>query len=431
VSKANGIEPATASPEARHRFAEIQQEATTPGSPADRRRVELAAADHVRAMRSGLVLYAGTNRPLPGSRIAVEAQLAMQPSMGWPGEKLQAGVDHIEELEVLTARAVAAAMRARFADVRPPSATLANLAVYTALTAVGSTLAVLPPWAGGHASHHENGTAGVRGHRVVELPYDAEHHDVDLDALPRFLEREQPALIVLGGSLVLFPHRLREIAALASMPILYDASHTAGLIAGGRFQQPLAEGATVITFSTYKSFGGPPGGVALAQRADVAAAVASAIYPALTSNYDAGRLPALHAAATHLLAHGTRYADDCVRAARSLAHALAEAGFTLVGAERGLTESHHVGIVLRGPDEARQAVERLATCRIYASATTAPSPRGRVDALRLGTQEIVRRGLTAAEMPVIAELFEAALIKNTPPASILKSMRRLRLADIR
>ena len=36
-----------------------------------------------------------------------------------------------------------------------------------------------------------------------------------------------------------------------------------GLIAGGRFQQPLAEGAHAITGSTYKSFGGPPSGMIL------------------------------------------------------------------------------------------------------------------------------------------------------------------------
>ena len=58
---------------------------------------------------------------------------------------------------------------------------------------------------------------------------------------PEFLAREQPQLIVLGGALMLFPHRLAEIAA-HGIPILYDASHMAGLIAGGRFQDPLDRG---------------------------------------------------------------------------------------------------------------------------------------------------------------------------------------------
>lgn len=355
----------------------------------DVQRVHEAAAAHARALDAALVLYAGAN-------------VGSYPSMGPPGAKLQPGLEHLEVVEVLTARAVAAAMRAEHAEIRPQSATLANLAVYAALTPVGSTLAALPPWAGGHASHYA--TAGVRGHRVVELPYDPERHDVDLEALPAFLERERPALVVLGGSLALFPHRLREIAA-AGVPVLYDASHTAGLIAGGRFQDPLADGATAVTFSTYKSFAGPAGGAIVTRRADVAEAVSRAVYPALTANYDAARLPALHAAATELQRDGRAYADACIAAAQALSAALADAGFALVGAGRGPTESHHVAIVHDAPD----AVARLAGAGIYLSATLAPSSDGPVRALRMGTQQLVRQGLTAGDMPAIAERIAAVL----------------------
>ena len=103
--------------------------------------------------------------------------------------------------------------------------------------------------------------------------------DVDLDALEAFLARERPVLVVVGASLMLFPHRLREIAALVAVPLLYDASHVAGLIAEGRFQDPLAEGADLVTFSTYKSFGGPPGGAIVTNDAALAEAVATAVYP--------------------------------------------------------------------------------------------------------------------------------------------------------
>src|SRR5207237_10359989 len=150
-----------------------------------------------------------------------------------------------------------------FARVRPPGARLANLAVYTALAQPGDTIAVLPGWAGGHLSHHAIGAAGVRGLRVVELPYDPGELDVDLERLPTLLERERPVLVVVGASLMLRPHRLEPIAEevhARGMRLLYDASHVAGLIAEGRFQAPLREGADVVSFSTYKSFGAPAGG---------------------------------------------------------------------------------------------------------------------------------------------------------------------------
>lgn len=394
---------------AQARAAEIQR-GPWPGSAAEVERVERAARSQVRRLRDGVVLYAGTNAPLDPDRSDLAAHLGMRPSLGWPAEKLQPGLDQLEEVEVLTARAVAATMRAPFAEVRPPSATLANLAVYAALTPVASTLAVLPKWAGGHASHHL--TPLIRGHRIAELPYDLAAHDLDLAALPDWLDRHLPALIVLGGSLVLFPHRLSEISAVAAaagVPVLYDASHTAGLIAGGRFQDPLAEGAAAVTFSTYKSYGGPPGGVVVARRDEDAAAISRIVHPVLTSNYDAGRLPRLHAAATELLVDGERYADECIRAARALAAALQAAGVPLIGADRGFTESHHLAIAVASADEAHAGVARLSRAGIYLSATTAPTPAGPTSALRLGTQELVRRGLAAGDMPRVATRLAAAL----------------------
>ena len=35
---------------------------------------------------------------------------------------------------------------------------------------------------------------------------------------------------------------------------MYDAAHVLGLIAGGQFQQPIAEGADLMMGSTHKSF---------------------------------------------------------------------------------------------------------------------------------------------------------------------------------
>ncbi len=201
----------------------------------------------------GLVLYAGTNAPSPLVAELHEATLASRPSMGWPGAKYQAGTARIEELEVLATRAVASLMRARFAEVRAPSATLANLAAYTALTQPGDAIATLPPDAGGHTSHLPEGAPGVRGLRVHALPYDPERLDVDLEALPGFLAETRPKLVVVGASVLLFPHDLEAIARAAHAAgalLLYDASHVAGLLAGGEFQDPLREGADVLTFST-------------------------------------------------------------------------------------------------------------------------------------------------------------------------------------
>ena len=90
-----------------------------------------------------------------------------------------------------------------------------------------------------------------------------------------------PRMITIGSSLNLHPHpvsAIREIADEVGARVLYDAAHVCGLIAGRAWQQPLTEGAHLLTFSTYKSLGGPSGGVILtddpelAQRLDAIAA---------------------------------------------------------------------------------------------------------------------------------------------------------------
>jgi glycine hydroxymethyltransferase len=423
-----------ASEAARERVQQIQA-ASEPGTAEDLERASRAVQAHIEAMDdNGLVLYAGTNAMIGAVAAAHDVQLGVRPSLGDPAEKVQPGLEHLEILEVLTTRAVAATMRAEYADVRVPSATLANLAVYAGLTPVGATIAALPQWAGGHFSHHRQGAAGIRGHRIVELPYDVNVLDVDVAALPDFIDRQRPALVIVGGTLMLFPHRLEaivEVTRAFGVPVLYDASHVAGLIAGRRFQQPLDEGVDVVTFSTYKSYGGPPGGAIATRDPDVAERVFAAVYPGLTANFDAGRLRALGIAAGELLSHGADYSARCIGTAQALGQALVDRGLQVTAADRGFTRSHHLAITLPDAAGAGSAVGRLARAGIYVSATTLGSQRGPVPALRLGTQELVRRGFTTGDMPELAELIARVLTEGGPPADVRPAVATLRQRRVR
>jgi glycine hydroxymethyltransferase len=388
-----------------------------------------AAARHARRLDEDcLLLYAGANVPSPRVAGLHAAALASQPSMGYPGAKYQAGLEPIDEIEVAAAAALARLMRARFAELRPTSATLANLAVYTALARPGDTIAALPDWAGGHLSHHEVGAAGVRGLRVAPLPYDADALDVDLGALAAFLARERPVLVVVGASLLLFPHRLPEIAAAVhahGARLLYDASHVAGLIAERRFQDPLAEGADLMTFSTYKSFAGPPGGAIVTDDEALAARVAAAVYPGLTANYDVARLPALIAAALEHEQAAGAYADACIANAVALARALDAAGLPVLGAHRGFTASHHVAVDARPFGGGTDAALRLAEHGLLLSEIGIPGDAA--GGLRFGTQAITRQGFTPADMPDVAAAV-AAVLQGGPPPDVA-ALRLLRSDD--
>jgi glycine hydroxymethyltransferase len=416
----------------RERLADIQSK-TEPGTEAD---IQLArrAAEAVRRDidETGVVMYAGTNVVSPELAAAHDPWLGARAICGLPGEDREAGLPataELEVLEVLAARAVAATVDAPYADVRPQSATLANLAAYTALAPVGATIAALPAHAGGHFSHHAHGAAGIRGHSVVDLPFDPEWQDLDFARLGEVLAEHRPQLLVLGGSVQLFPYdvgRAVEFAREIGARVLCDVSHPAGLIPGGAFPNPLHHGADAITFSTYKSYGGPPGGVLATRDHGVAQRASTAIFPGLTANYDVSRLRPLHVAASEQLRAGADYGASCVSCARSLVDALLAAGVELMAAARGYTATNQVLIRMADRPAADAVVQRGASAGVYFSATTYADERGVSTALRLGTQELVRRGLRAPAMGQLGALL-ARLVHGDGSAPEL----RLAAADIR
>ena len=221
-------------------------------------------------------------------------------------------------------------------------------------------------------------------------------------------------LVVVGASLMLRPHRLEMIAEHVhthGAQLLYDASHVAGLVAEGRFQAPLREGADLITFSTYKSFGGPSGGVIVANDEVLAGRVAAAVYPGLTANYDIARLLPLGAAA---LAHrDSDYADRCIANAQALARALAEEGLQVLGARRGFTSPHHVAVDVRALGGGTKAARRLAESNILLSEIGCPDGEDPSGAIRIGTQSVTPQGFVVDDMPAIASALARALVEPT------------------
>ncbi|WP_202552363.1 hypothetical protein [Streptomyces sp. SID8352] len=400
--------------------------------------VERAQRDHRDRVADGLMLYAGTNVLSPGVEAAHDGSLSTRPAMGWPGEKEQTAVEEIEQLEVLAIGQVAHALRGRYAEVRYLSATMANLAAYVAFTEPGDTIAVLSPEAGGHTSHQEaDGAAGIRGLTVAHLPYSPEALDTDAVAVQAFVEQVRPRLILVGGSVALFPHDLGPLRAAADRVgavLVYDASHTAGLIAAGCFQDPLAEGADVVTFSTYKTLAGPAGGAAVSLAAEHAARLAAAAYPTLLSNYDPSRLGPLAVAAGEAVEQSPAWAVPTVECAVELAARLHALGLPVIGQHRGFTQTHQVVIDAHGLGGARAAVRRLASSGVHAGTCRVPwqRPGTPPEGIRFGTQEFVRRGGGIDLVPAVADLVHQCLTATdvAPLRAVTRDLRGRLTCDL-
>jgi glycine hydroxymethyltransferase len=235
-------------------------------------------------------LNPATNVMNPKAEALLASGLGSRPSLGYPGDKYEMGLEAIEEIEVISAALCAEVFDAKFAEIRVPSGAIANLYGFMAICKPGDTIIVPPATIGGHVTHHKAGCAGLYGLRIIEAPVLVDGYTVDLDGLRSLALKERPKLITVGGSLNLFEHPVAGVRAIADeveAKVLFDAAHQCGIIAGKAWSNPLSEGAHLMTMSTYKSLGGPAGGLIVSNDAEVAKALDAIAFPGMTANFDA------------------------------------------------------------------------------------------------------------------------------------------------
>jgi glycine hydroxymethyltransferase len=193
-----------------------------------------------------------------------------------------------------------------------------------------------------------------------------------------------------------------------------------GLIAGGQFHDPLAEGATWLTGSTHKTFPGPQRGVILGNldaqgEKKYWGAADRGVFPGTSSNHHLYSLPALLVAVREMKAHGRAYAEQICRNAVALARAVEACGIQVEAKEFGYTRSHQIAVNVSahgGGVRAALALEAndiICNYNMLPGDTDAQNPSG----LRIGTPEMTRFGMKEKDFAVLGELIADAIKGKT------------------
>ncbi len=316
----------------------------------------------------------------------------------------------------------------RYADVRPISGAVANLIVYSAFAKPGDVIVSLGIPNGAHISHTRWGPAGVRGLKNVDMVFDSEMMNIDVERTVDAIKRSDPKMVMFGASMFLFPQPIREIKEQIdpNIKIVYDAAHVFGLVYNHAFQKPLEEGADVLTSSTHKTFQGPQGGLIIGNYKlmnEDWKKIDSAIFPGMLSNTHINRFPALAITAIEMNKFGDAYASQTVRNAKALARALFNRGFKVLCPHLGFTESHQIIVDVRNYGGGYRVARDLAKCNIICNKMSLPSdsPRDAThnpSGIRLGVQEMTRWGMREKDMERIADLFKMVLIDNYPMQAV-------------
>ncbi|SPF77837.1 serine hydroxymethyltransferase [Pseudoprimorskyibacter insulae] len=362
-------------------------------------------------------LNPATNVMNPRAEALLASGLGTRPSLGYPGDKYETGLNAIQDIEVICAELCAEVFKADYAEIRVPSGALANLYAFMALTRPGDAIIAPPGSIGGHVTHHSDGCAGLYGLITHDAPVNEDGYTVDLDALRSLAQRVRPKLITIGGSLNLFPHPVAELRAIADevgAKLLFDAAHQCGVIAGGAWPNPLAEGAHLMTMSTYKSLGGPPSGLIVTNNAEIAERLDHIAFPGMTANFDVAKSAALAMTMLDWRDYGAAYSTAMIETAQALAVALSDHGVPVFAAGRGFTKSHQFAVVAEGYGGGQAASKTLANSGFLACGIGLPLPpvAGDMNGLRIGTPELVRWGMTADDMPRLAGLIARGLRGN-------------------
>ena len=368
-------------------------------------------------------LNPATNVMNPRAEAMLSAGLGTRASLGHPGDKYETGLEAIEQIEIIAAELAAEVFGARYAEIRVGSGALANLYAFMATCRPGDTIIAPPASVAGHVTHHHDGAAGWYGLTTVPAPVAVDGYTIDVDGLRRLAHEVRPKLITVGASLNLFPHpvaAVREVADEVGAHVLFDAAHLCGVIAGRAWPQPLAEGAHLMTMSTYKSLGGPPGGLVLTDHAELAQRLDAIAYPGLTANFDAARVAALAVTLVDWKVAGAAYAKRMIATAVRLAEELAALGLPVYAADRGATRSHQFAVLAHPWGGGQRASRRLRAGNLLACGIGLPIEEvpGDTNGLRIGTPELARLGMTEADMPALAGFIGRGLEADVDPATV-------------
>ncbi|WP_421403840.1 serine hydroxymethyltransferase [Agrobacterium fabrum] len=286
---------------------------------------------------------------------------------------------------------------------------------------------------GGHLSHGINSSLIAIIHDIVPYYVDPKTEVIDYDDLAARVRREQPDLLIYGGSACPRDWDHDAIMRIATISpgtnALFDGSHPAGLIAVGLNNNPFDAGVHFVTMTTNKTLCGARGAF-VACRAEWAETLARAVFPGLTAG------PHGHEMYAKLVGYErarTPGFSELMKRVRNNALIMADAlrnehGLRIV---TGGTDTHMLLVDLREKDRPHvsglEAEIRAEQCGIYINRNTIPfdplPDQNATSGLRIGVGSISQRGMGSAEVKALAG-FIATIVRDGANPAVRARLRR-------
>ena len=261
---------------------------------------------------------------------------------------------------------------------------------------------------------------------VINFPVEKDNpYKIDIRACEAIIKEHQPELVILGKSMIIHKEPVTQIRALVdefapSCIIMYDMAHVLGLY-GSHFQEPLKEGAHIITGSTHKTYFGTQRGVIASDfnvddmEYGIWEAVQRRTFPGSVSNHHLGTMTGLLFSAYEMNHFKEDYQKAVISNAKAFAVALKEQGLDVAGdPDISFTQTHQV-ILNVGYGQGARIAQQLEDNNIIVNYQATPVEEGFTasGALRMGVSEMTRFGMEEKDFKILAGLMADLIQKGS------------------
>lgn len=274
-------------------------------------------------------------------------------------------------------------------------------------TEPGDTIMTVGLEYGGHFA--TQGIVERTGRKHIQTSYNFDTLSFDVEKLAQDYKAANAKAFYMDVSFYINPHNLREIREVLGEDaiIIYDASHTLGLIMGGQFQAPFAEGANVICANTHKTLPGPQKGIIAFRDKELAEKASAIINSGLYSSQHTASMIALSTTVLEMKEYGQEYAKQIIANSNALGGELENLGLKVRKANTGrYSENHQIHLFTEEFGNYRDLYKQFIKNNI---SVNFDNTLGGKMYIRIGTQDLTRRGMKEKEMAMIAGFLRDSL----------------------
>jgi glycine/serine hydroxymethyltransferase len=293
---------------------------------------------------------------------------------------------------------------------------------------------------GGHLSAQPYGALyNFAEDKIINFPVDQKNpYKMDSEKIISLVNEHRPALIIFGKSMFLHPEPIRQVRTfIQSIPgysplVMYDAAHVLGIL-GPLFQDPLKEGADIVTGSTHKTFFGPQRGIIASNMSADSPfkklwnEIVARAFPGSTSNHHLGTQLAMLVSTIEMNVYKNAYQKQVLANAQAFAKACAKRGIPVEGGEEeGYTHTHQVIIRVAALGDAKGIASRLEANNIITNYQALPGDETfyRPSGIRMGVQEMTRFGMKEHDFDDLARLTADIVLHNRNAGPEVSEFRR-------